>query len=66
MPGTTGLMHHKAEMNTVEPILSKPYHLPYRCRERLKKDIEQMIELGVIRESDSPYSLLIDIVRKKD
>ena len=32
----------------------------------MKKDINQMIELGVIRESDSPHSSPIVIIRKKD
>ena len=38
--------------------------MPNSCREGLKKDNKQMIDSGVIRESDSPYSSPIVVVRK--
>ena len=65
-PGTTELTEHKIEMVTDEPVRVKPYPIPYNLREELKQDIEQMMDMGVIRKSDSPYSSPIVIVRKKD
>ena len=35
-------------------------------RESLKKDIADMIKMGVIRESDSPYASPVVVVKKKD
>ena len=66
MPETTDLVLHKGEMTTDEPIWSKPYLRAYSCMERLRKDIEKMTELGMIRELHSPYSSPIVIVQKKD
>ena len=65
-PGTTNLAEHKIEMVTDDPVRVKPYPIPYSLREELKQDIEQMLDMGVIRKSDSPYSSPIVIVRKKD
>ena len=65
-PGTTNLAEHKIEMVTDDPVRVKPYPIPYSLREELKQDIEQMLDMGVIRKSDSSYSSPIVIVRKKD
>ena len=65
-PGTTNLAKHKIEMVTDDPVRVKPYPIPYSLREELKQDMEQMLDMGVIRKSDSPYSSPIVIVRKKD
>ena len=65
-PGTTNLAEYKIEMVTDDPVRVKPYPIPYSLREELKQDIEQMLDMGVIRKSDSPYSSPIVIVRKKD
>ena len=61
----TKLTEHKIEMVTEEPVRVKPYPIPYNLREKLKQDIEQMMDMGVIRKSDSPYSFPIVRVRKK-
>ena len=47
------------------PIRYKSYPIPYNLRDSLIEDIEKMIEMGVIRKSDSSYSSPIVIVRKK-
>ena len=49
-----------------EPVQSKPYLVPYSMRESLKKDINDMMKMGVIRESNSPYASPVLIVKKKD
>ena len=35
-------------------------------RESLKKDIDDMMKMGVIRESNSPYASPVVVVKKKD
>ena len=35
-------------------------------RESLKKDIDDMMKMGVIRESNSPYASSVVVVKKKD
>ena len=43
-----------------------PYPVPCCMRESLKKDIADMIKMGAIRETDSPYASPVVVVNKKD
>ena len=45
---------------------SKPYPLPYAIRENLKTEIQEMLDLGIIWASASPYASPIVIVKKND
>ena len=65
-PGTTDLAQHHIKLTSDEPVRSRPYPVPYSMRESLKKDIADMIKMGVIRESDSPYASPVVVVKKKD
>ena len=65
-PGTTDLAQHHMKLTSDEPVRSRPYPVPYSMRELLKKDIADMIKMGVIRESDSPYASPVVVVKKKD
>ena len=65
-PGTTNLIEHHINLTTEDSGRSKPYPLPYSMHEELKKDIDDMIKMGVIRESTSPYSSPVVVVKKKD
>ena len=53
-PGTTSLAQHHIKLTSDQPVRSKPYPVPYSLRESLKKDITDMMKMGVIRESSSP------------
>ena len=53
-------------MTDSTPIQSKPYPLFYAIRENLKTEIQEMLDLGIIRASASPYASPIVIVKKKD
>ena len=65
-PGTTNLVQHHINLTSSEPVRSKPYPVPYSMRESLKKDIDDMMNMGVIRESNSPYASPVVVVKKKD
>ena len=64
--GTTDLAQHHIKRTSDEPVRSRPYPVPYIMRESLKNDIADMIEMGVIRESSSPYASPVVVVKKKD
>ena len=64
VPGTPNLIEHHINLITEDPVGNKSYPLPYSMREELK-DIDDMIKMGVTRESTSPYSLTIVAVKKK-
>ena len=56
IPGKTDIIEHKIELTDINPVRSRPYPLPYALRENLKKEIEDMLSLGIIRESNSPFA----------
>ena len=64
-PGTTDLVQHHIKLTSDEPVRSRPYPVPY-SRESLRTDIADMIKIGVIRESSSPYASPVVLVKKKD
>ena len=64
-PGTTSLAQHHIKLTSDPPVRSRPYPVPYSLRELLK-DITDMMKMGVIRESSSPYASPVVIVKKKD
>ena len=59
-------MEHDIKLSTAEPVRSKGYPIQYKTREIMKSEIDEMIELGVIEPSISPYSSPIVLVLKKD
>ena len=65
-PGTTSLAEHHIKLTSDQPVRSRPYPVPYSMRESLKKDITDMMKMGVIRESSSPYASPVVVVKKKD
>ena len=65
IPGRTKLLEHDIKLSTTEPVRSKGYPIPYKTREVMESEIDEMIELGVIEPSISPYSSPIVLVQKK-
>ena len=65
-PGSTSLAQHHIKLTSDQPVRSRPYPVPYSLRESLKKDITDMMKMGVIRESSSPYASPVVVVKKKD
>ena len=51
---------------TTEPVRSKGYLIPYKTRDVLETEIQEMLDLGVIKTTVSPYSSLKVLVPKKD
>ena len=54
--GSTDVVEHKIKLTSDEPIRPKPYAIPFNVRESLKSDIKDMLDMGVIRKSKSPYA----------
>ena len=55
-PGATDLVQHHIKLISDEPVRSRPYPVPYSIRESLRRDIADVIKMGVIRESSSPLA----------
>nr|KAG5701754.1 hypothetical protein BaRGS_004356 [Batillaria attramentaria] len=66
-PGTTDTIQHEVNLTSDKHTRCEPYPLPYHAREQLKKDIQVMLDVEVIRDSKSPYaSPVVVAVRKPD
>ena len=66
VPSKTNMIKHKIELTENNLVKSRPYPLPYAMKENLKKEIEEMLSLVIIRESNSPFASTIVFVKKKD
>ena len=64
--GHTTLLTHKIDTGNSAPIKQQPRRLPYVHREESKRQIEEMLDQGVIRHSTSAWSSPIILVKKKD
>ncbi|XP_033726764.1 uncharacterized protein LOC117316332 [Pecten maximus] len=64
--GKTNLIKHKIELLDERPF-KQPYRkIPPAMYEEVRQHIKEMQEAGVIRESNSPFSSNVVLVRKKD
>lgn len=63
--GQTNLTEHEIRMNEAVPIKQKPYRLPQAAQEEIEKQVNTMLEKGIIEESRSPWSSPIILVKKK-
>ena len=66
IPGTTTLEEHKICLTSTDPVKLRPYPLPYSMREIVNKEIQQMLQDGIIEKTDSPYASPIVMVSKTD
>ena len=65
MPRETNVIQHKVKLTDDTPIRCKPYPLPYAMREELRKEVDSMLEMGVVRPSTSPYTSPSSWLRRK-
>jgi hypothetical protein len=65
--GCTLIVQHRIKtIDNVAPICKPPYRVPQSQREVLKEQIEAMLEEGIIKESQSPWSAPVIMVAKKN
>ena len=66
-PGSfKGKIVHSIPLTTDVPVHRKQYPLPFASIEILEMEVRDMIELGVIEPSQSPYCAPVVLVAKKD
>ena len=65
-PGLTSLAEFEVRLTSSLPVKCKPYPLPHAKREVVKREIDDMLAMGVIEPAQSAYGAPIVLVRKKD
>ena len=65
-PNLTHVVTHKIDTGDSPPIRSSPYRIPQKLEEEVNREIEKMLEMGIIRPSFSPWASPVVIVPKPD
>ena len=64
--GQTSLVNHRIIVTNGRPVRQPPYRLPHACKDTVVKQLEEMLEEGVIEPSQSEWSFPMVLVKKKD
>lgn len=64
--GSTNVTQMDIELNNKRPIVYRPYRLSHKERDQVRDMVGEMMEAGIIRESNSEYASPVILVRKKD
>ena len=64
--GKTHLVQHSIDTGGHKPIKQRPRRLPISKREEERKEVQKMLEAGVIESSSSPWASPAVLVTKKD
>ena len=59
-------MQHDIKLHMSEPIRSKGYPIPFKTRDVMEAEIQEMIDLDVTELLISPYSSPVVLVPQKD
>ena len=65
-PNLTNVAMHKIDTGDSLPIRCSPYKIPQKPEEEVNKEIEKMLEMGIIRPSTNPWAASVVIVPKPD
>lgn len=66
MPPKRQFDHKIHLLPNAKPINVKPYRYPYFQKNEIEKQVKEMLESGLIRPSQSPFSSPVLLIRKKD
>jgi len=61
----TNVIEHEIPIGDARPIRRPQYRTPYALREEMETQVENMLDNGVIRPSNSPWSAPAILVPKK-
>ena len=64
--GKTSLVQHLIDTGDPMPIKQRPYRTSRLCKQEIVRQVDDMLQKGIIRESVSPWSSPVDLVKKKN
>lgn len=57
---------HRVQLADDQPVRQKFYRVPYHLKNELNRQVNELLEVGIVKESNSPYSAPVLLVKKKD
>ena len=66
IPGQTSLLEHEIKVKDTSSFRVRHYDLPFHARDKITSELEQMLKMGIVRPSKSPYASPITAVKKAD
>lgn len=66
VPSRTSLLVHNIRLTSATPFRKKQYPVPFSLIPAVKREVQAMLDLGVIEPSNSPYSSPYLMLRKPD
>ena len=64
--GRTSLVQHVIDTGDAIPIKQRPYRVSPDVKKEIDRQVDEMLEKGIIQESVSPWSSPVVLVKKKD
>ena len=66
--GKTSLVQHVIDTGDALPIKQRPYRTSPKCKQEIDRQVEDMLQKEIIRESVSPWSspVVLSLVKKKN
>ena len=64
--GRTSLVQHVIDIGDATPIKQRPYRVSPVVKKKIDRQVDEMLEKGIIQESVSPWSSPVGLVKKKD
>ena len=64
--GHTSVVKHKIQLDNYTPFKERYHRIPPNLYEEVRNHLKEMIEVGAIHKSSSPWASAVVLVRKKD
>ncbi|CAH2093270.1 unnamed protein product [Euphydryas editha] len=64
--GCTNLLQMKIKLTTQQPIYRQPYRLSHTEQQIVNSKVHELLDAGIIRESESNYASPVILVKKKN